>query len=158
MKRITKNKEIKLTKLAEELMWLLEAHKDTSLKDLCAYVIQSNGENTNRGLKTNTAYLVGVLPNLLQDKDLFVNTSEMIDFANSVLGLSISTSGNRSRMEYIGMIVCDVSNKDSSQLDSLVEALDKLIGNESKMQKVKQSKLLPNFSWNKIISELNTMG
>lgn len=154
MKRLTKSKEIKLTKFAEELNWVLASFKDVSLKDLCEYVVSQSKDVSDHGLKTNTAYLVGVLPTLFQDKDLFANTNEMIEFANNVLGLCISTSGNRSRMEYIGMIVCEVSNNNSNQLDTLVEALDKLLVNDTKMEEVKKSRKLPDFSWNKVISEL----
>ena len=155
MKRLTKNKEIKLTKFAEELSWLMESYKDVSIRDICNCYLQQRNElaGASHGLQTNTAYLVGVLPSIFQDKDLFEINSDLVAFANDVLFIELKNSDKKSRMEIIGTIVCEIANNNSNQLDKLVEALDTLLGSEIKMEEFKKSKRQPNFSWNTIISK-----
>lgn len=157
MKRLTKNKEIKLTKFAEELSWLINSYKEVSIKDICDSYLQQRNElnGLGHGLQTNTAYLVGVLPTIFQDKDLFESIGDLVEFAGDVLGLELRNSKKKSRMELIGTIVCEVANNNSAQLDALVEGLDNILGNEVKMAEFKKSKKQPNFSWNSIISSFN---
>ena len=154
MKRLTKNKEIKLAKFAEELTWLMDSYKEVSIKDICIQFLQQRNERkeSEHGLQTNTAYLVGVLPSMFQDKDLFPSNSDLSDFAADVLELELKNSGKKSRMEMIGTIVCEVANSNSAKLDTLVDALDNILGNESKLAEIKKSRFQPNFSWNTIIS------
>ncbi len=154
MKRLTKNREIKLTKFAEELSWLMDSYKEVSIRDICNYYLQQRNElsSSGHGLQTNTAYLVGVLPSIFQDKELFEINSDLVAFANDVLFIELKNSDKKSRMEIIGTIVCEIANNNSSRLDSLVEALDNLLGNENKMAEFKKSKKQPNFSWNSIIA------
>lgn len=155
MKNISKSKELKVQRFAEELSWVLNTHKDVTLKDLCQMVLQTSEETSTRhGLRSNTAYLVGVLPKMFQDKELFSNNTDMLDFAENVLKLQVNRAGNRSRMEYIGMIVCQVSNSDRSDLDILVEALENILSNENSMKEIKRSHKEANFSWNEIIERL----
>ena len=157
MKRLTKNKEIKLVKFAEELSWLMDSYKEFSIEDICQQFVQLRNERNGaeHGLLTNTSYLVGVLPSVFQDKELFENNSDLVSFAKEVLQLELKNSGKKSRMELIGTIVCEVANNNSSQLDDLVEALDNIIGNETQMAEIKKSRLQPNFSWNTIISSFS---
>lgn len=157
MKRLTKNKEIKLVKFAEELSWLMDSYKEFSIEDICQQFIQLRNERkgAEHGLLTNTSYLVGVLPSVFQDKDLFENNNDLVNFAKEVLLLELKNSGKKSRMELIGTIVCEVANNNSSLLDDLVEALDNIIGNENQMAEIKKSRLQPNFSWNTIISSFS---
>ena len=71
--------------------------------------------------------------------------------------MHLSKAAKRSRIEYIGMIVCEVSNSNSSQLNRLVEALERIIGNENQMQAVKKARKEPNFSWNETIAKLGQL-
>lgn len=157
MKRLTKNKEIKLVKFAEELSWLIDSYKEFSFADICQQFVhlQNERKGSEHGLLTNTSYLVGVLPSVFQDKELFENNSDLVNFAKEVLQLELKNSGKKSRMEIIGTIVCEVANINSSQLDYLVEALDNIIGNENQMAEIKRSRLQPNFSWNTVISSFS---
>ena len=154
MKSMTKAKENKLIRYAEELTWLMNSYKEFSLEDILSRFIQNSKNNSiaKHGLESNTAYLVGVLPRMFQDKELFENNSDLTTFAKDILGLELKNSEKKSRMELIGTIVCNISNDNSESLDILVSALENIMDNESKMEEVKKSRRQPDFSWNVIIS------
>ena len=141
-------------KYAEELTWLMNTYKEFSLEDILSRFIQNSKNNSigQHGLESNTAYLVGVLPRMFQDKELFENNSDLTSFAKDILGLELKNSEKKSRMELIGTIVCNISNDNSDRLDNLVSALENIMDNESKMEEVKKSRKQPDFSWNVIIS------
>lgn len=151
---MTKAKENKLIRYAEELTWLMNSYKEFSLEDILSRFIQNSKNNSiaKHGLESNTAYLVGVLPRMFQDKELFENNSDLTTFAKDILGLELKNSEKKSRMELIGTIVCNISNDNSGRLDILVSALENIMDNESKMEEVKKSRRQPDFSWNVIIS------
>lgn len=155
MKKLTKNKEKRLMNFMQELSWVFESFNDVSIKEVYEFFKQQV-ENDNT-LSNDTQYLVGVLPKLFQDKELFPNKEDIIEFSEDVLTLSLSRAAKRSRIEYIGMIVCEVSKSDNIQLDRLVEALEKLIGNEKQMQAVKKARKEPDFSWNETIAKLGKL-
>lgn len=154
MKKMSKAKENKLVKFAEELSWLMDAYKEFSLDDILERFIQSSKDNSEQmnGLYSNTSYLVGVLPRMFQDKELFENNSDLASFAKDVLHIELKNSEKKSRMEIIGTIVCNIANDSSELLDTLVKALESIMDNESKMAEVKKSRKQPNFSWNAIIA------
>lgn len=154
MKKMSKAKENKLVKFAEELSWLMDAYKEFSLDDILELFIQNSKENSEHmhGLYSNTSYLVGVLPRMFQDKELFENNSDLASFAKDVLHIELKNSEKKSRMEIIGTIVCNIANDNSELLDTLVKALESIMDNESKMAEVKKSRKQPNFSWNAIIA------
>ena len=154
---MSKAKENKLVKFAEELSWLMDAYKEFSLDDILERFIQSSKNNSEQrhGLYSNTSYLVGVLPRMFQDKELFENNSDLASFAKDVLHIELKNSEKKSRMEIIGTIVCNISNDNSELLDTLVKALESIMDNESKMAEVKKSRKQPNFSWNAIIASFS---
>lgn len=158
-----KNKLIQTANFIEELSWLLESNKkNVSLKEVSSYIKNLSFErnnlfhnsvnfsNTNEG-KT---YLVGVLPKILQDNELFKSNSEMLDFAEEVLLLKPSKAAKRSRIEYIGWIVCEVSNTDSENLDKLYIYLKDIFQDGEKLEKIKKAKKNIGFSWNEVIRNL----
>ncbi len=157
MKKITKNKEKRLMNFAQELSWVFESFKDVSFKDIYDFFQQQDIVDTNHTLSDDTQYLVGVLPKLFQDKDLFPNKEDIIEFSEVVLNLHLSRAAKRSKIEYIGMIVCEVSNSNSIQLNRLVEALEKILGNEKQMLAVKKARKEPDFSWNETIAKLGNL-
>lgn len=163
--KIEKNKKIKMIEAAnflEELSWLLENKRNISLKDISAYIRDiDNVSDYSLKLssrKDNNKYshfLVGVLPSLFLDEELFKSRDEILDFAETVLNLPISRSGKRSRMEYIGWIVCEVAKMNDSQLFELVSELENIVGDDYKIKEMKKAKKEPNFSWNDTIKKLN---
>lgn len=161
-----KNNKIKINEVAnflEELSWLLEKKHISSLKETSSY-IRDIGKNLNdytlnfssrKNNNKHSNFLVGVLPSLFLDKELFKNRDEILDFAEKVLRLSMSRLAKRSRMEYIGSIVCEVAKMSDSQLFDLVSELGNILGDESKIKEIKKAKKEPNFSWNDTIKKLN---
>lgn len=159
-----KSKIIQAANLIEELAWLLESNKSISLKNI-AEIIREQSQLTNSNISNNVAskyastnpnkqFLVGALPALLQDNSLFKSNSEMLDFAEDVLKLSPNRLAKRSRTEYIGWIICEVSDFNDKDLESLVNSLSAIVGDEIKLKKMKAAKKEPNFSWNNTIQNL----
>ncbi|MBK7959204.1 MAG: hypothetical protein IPK03_14600 [Bacteroidetes bacterium] len=77
-----------------------------------------------------------------------------MDFAENALNIKISKSGKRSRLEYIGLIVCEVINLNDYELTSLVNALYQLTDNKEQLNLVKEEMKKSNFSWNDTIQKL----
>jgi len=165
MDKNKKNKINQAINFIEELSWLLDNKKNLSLKDSVILLKELiNNENSNQlGLfsdnirRSNKHVLVGILPELFQDEELFKSTSEMLDFAESVLKLKVSRASKRSRNEYIGWIVCELSNLNDNQMISFVDSLEEIAGNEFKLKQIKEAKKQPNFSWNETISKLGKL-
>lgn len=165
MDKNKKNKINQAINFIEELSWLLDNKKNLSLKDSVILLKEliDNVNSNQLGLfsdnirRSNKRVLVGILPELLQDEELFKSTSEMLDFAESVLKLKVSRASKRSRNEYIGWIVCELSNLNDSQMISFVDSLEEIAGNEFKLKQIKEAKKQPNFSWNETISKLGKL-
>lgn len=160
---MNKNKINQIANYLEELSWFIESNKSISFKEISnvirdlsyernnsAHYGMSNFENQQNG-KT---YLVGILPQVLQDTELFKSNSDMLDFAEQVLQLKPSRAAKRSRTEYIGWIVCEVSNTESKRLDDFYSQLRLLFNDKNNVKKIKQAKSNSDFSWNDIISNL----
>lgn len=164
MNKKNKNQLIQAANFIEELSWLMESNKNISLKEISKIIREASDTSRNKQItisskyslkNANNQFLVGVLPTFLQDKELFNGNSEMLDFAESFLNLSPSRAAKRSRIEYIGWIVCEVSNLSNAKLDKLVQSLSKIVGDELKLKKMKEAKKQPNFSWNDAIQKLS---
>lgn len=161
--KTNKNKILQAANLIEELSWLLEANKGISLKEIAEVIRKQNISDSSISQNVvskythnnpNKQFLVGSLPSLLQDNFLFKSNSEMLDFAEEVLKLNPSRAAKRSRNEYIGWIVCEVSKLNDIDLQSLVNSLSTIVGDENKIKKIKAAKQEPNFSWNNTIQNL----
>lgn len=149
------NKQRRIVNFMQELSWLTDNYKDISIKDIYNQLqVLSENEKTTGKLQTDTQYLVGVLPSILQDTELFPKKEDILEFAKQVLGLELSLQSKRSKIEYIGTILCMVSNENTGKLERLVEALDTLLNNDNKMKEVKKHRLEPDFSWNETIAKL----
>lgn len=171
MEKSKKSKKSKLNQainFIEELSWLIERKKDKdiSLKEISSLLkelIENQPIQTtnlfvdSREKKSNKYYLVGVLPELFQDEELFKSRVELLDFAETVLKLPISRAGKRSRIEYIGWIICEITKLNDNQLNFLVSALEKIVGSDLKIKQMKEAKKKPNFSWNETILKLSNL-
>lgn len=159
---MNKNKLIQTANFIEELSWVFESNKSISLKDASNIIRNLSIEksnNLNNKLEITfeeegKTYLVGVLPKILQDIDLFKSNSEMLDFAEKVLLLKPSRAAKRSRIEYIGWIVCEVSNTKNENLESLYKYLKNIFSDEKTISKIKKAKKETSFSWNEVIRNL----
>ena len=105
----------------------------------------------------NKNYLIGILPNFFQDKELFKSRTDLSDFAEKVLKIKVTRVDKRSEYELIGLIICEVNNLNDSDLTSLVEVLFKITGSKEKLKQIKDAKRKANFSWNEAIKTLGAV-
>ncbi len=166
MEKLDQNKKKKISQainLLEELAWILDSKKNIDLKEIPTLLRGLIEKDKNIIIQkyaspnSNKNYLVGILPNLFQDEELFKTNSELLEFAENVLNLKISKEAKRSRVEYIGLIVCEVTKLNDSNLTNLVEALGEITGSTEKLRLIKEAKKQPNFTWNDAIQKLSTI-
>lgn len=152
----------KFLNFAEELSWLLDNYKGLKMEDaimqiksiskasetlaLSGDVINNNGNGTRA--------LVGIFPELFQNKLLFPTNQTIIEFANEVLLMKINPSKNRSKIEIIGEIVCTTYCLSENEIEKVVNALKRIVDNENIVKSVKNMKKDTTFSWNEIIQKL----
>lgn len=158
-----KNKSININQainFIEELSWLIERKKGVSLTALTEFLREKNNL-MNSSIKvsskgnSNKHILVGILPELLQNNEIFSNRDDLLDFAEQVFNIKISRKGKRSRTEYIGLIICEISKLNDFQLKEFVNSLSEISGSEIKLAAMKEEKKKPNFSWNETIIKLS---
>ena len=68
--------------------------------------------------------------------------------------MNINPSKNRSKTEIIGEIVCTTYNLTETEIEKVVNALNKMVDNENIAKSVKKMKIEATFSWNEIIQKL----
>lgn len=160
-----KNKIFQAVNFIEELAWLLDRKKNISLQEIANMLREESSIYENiinisysTTLKSNNKdYLVGILPSLFMDEELFKSIDDLLDFAESVLHLSISRASKRSRIEYIGWIVCETTKLNNSQLSELVRNLGIIMASDVKLKQIKEAKKQPNFSWNETIAKIGKL-
>ena len=140
--------------ILEEISWIID-RKNINLSEMIKKLRASSDETNCQCNEGSITHLVGILPSLFMDKELFVKNDDLLDFAEQILKLKAKRSGNRSRTESIGWIVCELSKSDETIRLDLIEALDELVGNEEKKSSLKKKRQMPNFSWNEAIARLN---
>lgn len=140
--------------IIEEISWILDG-KSVNLKDVVKQLRQASAADAPLKNSSSVTHLVGILPQLLMDKELFEKNEDLLDFAEQILKLKAKRAGNRSRTESIGWIVCELAKSDDHIRQDLVDALDSLIDNEEKKAQIKKDRKMPNFSWNDAIARLN---
>jgi hypothetical protein len=140
--------------IIEEISWILDG-KSVNLKDVVKQLRQASSADAPLKNSSSVTHLVGILPQLLMDKELFEKNEDLLDFAEQILKLKAKRAGNRSRTESIGWIVCELAKSDDHIRQDLVDALDSLIDNEEKKAQIKKDRKMPNFSWNDAIARLN---
>lgn len=160
---MNKNKINQIANYLEELSWLIDSNKNITFKDISSLIRDLSYERNNlahfstkniESEQSGKTFLVGILPKVLQDTELFKSNSDMLDFAEQVLQLKPSRAAKRSRIEYIGWIVCEVSNTESKRLDDLYTQLRIILNDKNVVSNIKQAKKSADFSWNEIIRNL----
>ncbi len=144
----------------EELSWLLDANKSLNFKNASKFLQQYRNlyahTSNNHDKSTSTYNLIGVLPSLLRDNDIFQNNSQLAQFAEEVLDLNISRWEKRSKNEIIGLIICEVEDVNKERLDTLALWVFNILENKNQVKdmqkKAKTSGSL--FSWNETIQKL----
>ena len=154
---INKKKLLQALNFIEELNWLVESKSSNSIKEML-YLLQkvvNSQDIISEQSVSNISALVGCLPNLFLDLDLFKTNADIAEFADVVLKIKISRFEKKSRFEIIGIVVCEVPKLKENELTSLVIALNELTNNSDELKRVKQNKVSDNFSWNETIQYLN---
>ncbi|MGJ1417079.1 hypothetical protein [Sphingobacterium multivorum] len=160
---MNKNKINQIANYLEELSWLMDSNRTVSFKDISDLIRDLSYERNNyahfninsiKNEQSGKTFLVGILPKVLQDLEMFKSNNDMLDFAEQVLQLKPSRAAKRSRTEYIGWIVCEVSNTESERLDDLYKQLRLLLDDKNVISKIKKAKENADFSWNDVISNL----
>ncbi|MBR6536811.1 MAG: hypothetical protein IKT67_06380 [Lachnospiraceae bacterium] len=150
----------KFLNFAEELSWLLDNYKGLKIEETVMQIREGlNNEGTSVWgndliVRKSTRSLVGIFPELFQNKVLFPSNQAIIEFANEVLQMRINPSKNRSKTEIIGEIVCTTYILTEAEIEKVVNALNKMVDNENVVKKVKEMKRNSTFSWNEIIQKL----
>lgn len=146
----------------EDFIWSLQRIKPEQLRIVTDFLRQNVDEPETslivaqgyRSADPNKHFLIGVLPRLFQDRDLFPQNEDIADFADNALHLKMSRTEKRSRYEIIGKVVCETDLLDEKQLTGLVTALEQLVGNKDKLAQMIEKKKTGSFSWNETIQEL----
>jgi hypothetical protein len=146
----------------EELSWVMRNYSPSELesasrmineylhKDFEAKAAVGVYESAN----PNKHFLVGVLPRVFTDEALFPKNEDIAQFASSVMNVSITHAGKRSKYEIIGHIVCETNMLDDEGLSKLVSALAALSKDDVRAKKLIARRKRQNFEWNAIIQEL----
>lgn len=156
-----------LKKAAVSIEDLLIFFKQVKIEpiSLAAETLQSLLTTTNEGAEAsavaktyqsadpNKHFLIGALPRLLLDRDLFPSNDDIVEFATSALRLDMKVE-KRARFEIIGKIVCETDALDEKQLTDLVRAIERIVGDRSKIASMVERKRAGAFSWNETIQEL----
>lgn len=153
----------KFLNFIEELSWLLDNYKSLKLEDSVVQIkdILEMGNldiykynNLLEYKEKQVRSLVGIFPELFQNRSLFPTNQSIIEFANEVLMMNINPSKNRSKNEIIGEIVCSTFSLSGYEMDRVVNALNRMIDNDSVVKKVNEMKNHNYFSWNEVIQRL----
>lgn len=150
-----------LRNFLEELSWLLSSYSNIDFKAIPELIDKQdlNVFNKSRTINNyitsnpNIHFLVGILPRIFTDDQLFPSNEEIARFAENALHLNIPRWEKISRNEMIGHIVCKVPILNDENLSDLVLALSKVVSSEVKSNKLadmNKNKL----DWNIIIQNL----
>lgn len=150
----------KLLNFVEELAWLLDNYKGLRLESTARQLRNTlesskiNDKSSNLSRNQNIRSLVGIFPELFQNKVFFPTNQSIIEFANEILQMNINPSKNRSKTEIIGEIVCTTYSLTETEIEKVVKVLNKMVDNEVIAEKVKNMKRENTFSWNEVIQKL----
>lgn len=159
MKVKDKNKVLLAANFIEELAWLLNSKKKIDLENISEILreqVETNqvfSSDSHRVKKLN--HYIGVLPFLLQDKELFRTNKDIIEFAENLFSIQMSRTDRRSRYELVGFIVTEITKVDKDKLLSILNSLSVLTENDDKLVQFRKARNDIDFSWNDAISKLN---
>ena len=164
MKRINRKQDHlnKSINFLEDLCWLLESNENESYGDVIKPLSILRGPANNlEHLEATSDDLIGALPRLLTDRALFGRNEDIAQFAFEVLNINILNWHKRSRMEMVGVIICQIQD-DYNLAASISEALILDILDNKEQIKRYQLEVSRNsnspFSWNDAIFNIVSRG
>lgn len=158
---MNKNNLFQIANFIEELDWLLKSKKNIDLSEIATTLkeidkLQNKVTNSSKNINNDKKELVGILPSLFQDKELFLKNIDIIDFAENLFDIKITRPEKRTRYELIGLIVTEIVKLNKKDFSKVVDSLAIISSDVNKMREFKKSKKDDiNFSWNIAISKLN---
>jgi len=147
------SKELKsFLNLIEEFSWVTEKFSKID-KNKLKEIINGSEDVDDKG------YLIGYLPRILLDKELFLKNKDISDFA-VLLGVDINPKSNRSRNEMIGTIVCEIQEGINVDTKKVYKIIESLVDNDSLLNKIKIDKKNSGgeYDWNVVIRNIYNKG
>ena len=147
----------------EELCWLMDSNKDINYKNASKYLHEYrnaivHGSNNMMYTSSNVKEynLIGILPSLLKDEEIFQSNSQLVQFADEVLSLSIPRWEKRSKNEIIGLIICEVEDANKERLNILTKWSQNILNNKNTVREYQKNAKKSGhlFSWNEAIQKL----
>ena len=111
---------------------------------------------SGRDAKKNVKALVGAMPLLLADVELFPSNEDIAKFAVEALSIEIPRWEKRSRYEMIGMLVMETINLGDTELKGVTRLVSSLGGGGKVLDSLKKESRQIGFSWNEAIRSLST--
>lgn len=157
-KNTTEIEQQQIINFFEELCWLLDSNKNINFNN-ASKNLKTIRNNIMHGITFETSTitsLIGVLPSLLKDLEIFPSLAQLAQFAKEILGIEISRWDKRSRNEIIGLIICEVEDSNKERMDILLEWSNNILNNKKRVQEMQEkAKNEGNiFSWNETIQKL----
>lgn len=150
-----------LARFVEELSWLLASYEELDFKALgnmsseFISFSRSSSDLLSRSRRPPTVHLlVGILPNFLVDLSLFPANEDIVEFAQSALGIGMTRWQKKSRYELIGQIVCHTNEASPAMLERLMTVLEQATDETSATRKKMASDRRSGRSWNEVIQSL----
>lgn len=157
---------LKALDLLQELIWAIRSRESSELLNGVAYLrnltmFDKKGDSpknksTRRDTKGNLKALVGAMPIILGDLELFPTNEDIAKFAVEALQIHISRWEKRSRYEMIGMLVMESMDASDVILQGVGKFLSKLSEEAESMSQIKAKSRQTGFSWNEAIRSLST--
>lgn len=149
--------------LVQELVWAIRSRPPDELaagvKHLKKVARDQSllvSAKSTRDARRNAKALVGAMPLLLSDMDLFPSNEDIAKFALEALMIEIPRWEKRSRYEMIGMLVMETIKLGDSELRAVARFVSSLGGGGRALDSFKKKSRQTGFSWNEAIRSLST--
>lgn len=156
---------LKALDLLQEIVWAIRSRESDELVSGVAYLRKlaeteiettsgrpSSLSNSSKGL--NLRALVGLMPLVLADSELFPTNADIKKFADEALQISIVRWEKRSRYEMIGMLVMESIHATPGRLKQVTLLLNEISGDPNSFERFKRTAQQTGFSWNQAIRSL----
>lgn len=158
--------EATVVRFIEELSWLLSSYQNLDFRTLSEQVkeIKQGGHpdvsliSSYISKNPNIHFLVGALPQILDDSSIFVANEDIASFAKEVLRFEVPRWEKKSKYEIIGHVVCSAYKLNDDKLSTLVSALTKLVSGDKKAEQLLKAEKGRTSNWNQIIRRLSKAG
>ena len=162
------SKDLKrLINFLEEFSWISKKYNSIDIQKITKDIRGLEQDDSDNKLFYNIKYknqekifLIGCLPSLLMDRELFVKNKDLSDFAK-IIGVDINLPEKRSRDEIIGKIICSIQDESSTySTNEISQLIYKLTNDANIIENMKNEKriLNDNYNWNNAIRNLFLKG